>query len=178
MEDYKMDKYKDKDYVSEDIDSTVFRGFREEVPRQEFVEKVRVVSKQALPRLDEEALEPLRRASPEIMGNLFDRVKFLRERIDETKKAMELRENIHKEIITDIDSDIDEKSKIEGQLSNIDEKRNFKMDISILRREKRSENVRFWKDVLELRTELRELLEDYQTETKIVKIFEDIGGEE
>lgn len=180
MEDYKIDKkYKDDKYTEDNIDSeNVFRPFREEIPKEEFVEKVRVVSKQAIPRLDEEELEPLKRASPEITGSLFDRVTFLRERIDETKEAMELRESIHNDIITDIDSDIEEKSRIENQLSNMDEKRNIKMDISILRREKRSENVRFWKDIFELRTELRELLENYQTETKILKIFEDLGGEE
>ncbi len=180
MEDYKIDKkYKDDKYTEDNIDSeTVFRPFREEIPKEEFVEKVRLVSKQAIPRLDEEPIEPLKRVSPDITGNLFDRVTFLKERIDETKKAMELRESIHNDIITDIDSDIEEKSRIENQLSNMDEKRNIKMDISILRREKRSEKVRFWKDIFELRTELRELLENYQTETKILKIFEDLGGEE
>ncbi|UCD07343.1 MAG: hypothetical protein JSW41_06010 [Candidatus Aenigmatarchaeota archaeon] len=180
MEDYEMDKkYKDDKYIEDNIDSeTVFRTFREEIPKEELVEIVRVVAKQAIPRLDEEPIEPLKRASPDITGNLFDRVSFLRERVDETKKAMELRESIHNDIIADIDSDIEEKGRIENQLTNMDEKRNIKMDISILRREKRSENVRFWKDIFELRTELRELLENYQTETKIVKIFEDLGGEE
>ena len=179
MEDYRTEKYKDDKYTEDDIDSErVFRPFREDIPREELVKKVRMVSKEAIPKLDEEPLEPLKMIRPQVTGSLFDRVKFLRERIEETKGAMELREGIHKDIVDDIDSDIDEKSRIENQLTNMDDKRNIKMDISILRREKRSENVRFWKDVFELRNELRELLEDYQTETKIVNIFEELGGEE
>lgn len=180
MEDYRDNKYaKDEKYVSEDIDKeTVFRGFREEIPEEERVEKVRVPHMQVMPRLEDEDIEPLRRkGKPLVSGSLFDRVRFLRERIDETKKAIELRESIHSQIMNDIDSDIEEKIRMEGQLTNMDEKRNVKMDISILRREKRSENVRFWKDILELRTELRELLEDHETESKIVKIFEDVEGE-
>jgi hypothetical protein len=54
------------------------------------------------------------------------------------------------------------------------DKRNFKMDISALRKEGRNETVRFWKDILELKTELQELLEQYKTETKIVDIFKEI----
>lgn len=181
MDDYKDEKYtKDDKYVSDDIDKeTVFRGFREEEPKEERVEKIMVPHMQALPRLDDEIIEPLeRKGKPIVSGSLFDRVRFLKERIDETKKAIELRENIHNEIRDDIDSDIEEKTKMEDQLTNMDEKRNVKMDISILRREKRSENVRFWKDLLELRIELRELLEDHQTESKIVNIFEDIENED
>ena len=178
-EEYKTDKYKDDKYVEDEIDrETVFRPFREEVPEEERIEKVRIIEKQAVPKLDDEPIESLSRQTPEVTGNLFDRVKFLGERIDETKKAMELREDIHNNIISDIDSDIEEKGKIENQLTNMDEKRNIKMDISILRREKRSESVRFWKDVFELRTELRELLEDHHTEKKILDVFEDLGGEE
>lgn len=178
-EEYKTDKYKDDKYVEDEIDrETVFRPFREEVPEEERIERVRIIEKQAVPKLDDEPVEGLRRQTPEVTGNLFDRVKFLEERIDETKKAMVLREDIHNNIISDIDSDIEEKEKIENQLTNMDEKRNIKMDISILRREKRSENVRFWKDVFELRTELRELLENHHTEKKILGVFEDLGGEE
>lgn len=178
-EEYKTRKYKDDKYVDEEIDKeTVFRPFREEVPEEERVERIRFVEKQAIPSLDDEPVESLRRQTPEVTGNLFDRVRFLGERIDETKKAMNLREEIHNNIISDIDSDIEEKEKIENQLTNMDEKRNIKMDVSILRREKRSENVRFWKDILELRTELRELLEGYHTERKILDVFEEMGGEE
>jgi len=48
------------------------------------------------------------------------------------------------------------------------------MDISALRKEGRAETVRFWKDMLELKTELQELMEQFKTETKIVDIFKDI----
>ncbi len=179
MEDYKTDKYKDDKYVDNDIDKeTVFRPFQDEVVEEKEVEKIRFVEKQAIPKLDGEEFEPIKRTGAEVTGNLFDRVRFLGERIDETKDAMQLREGIHNDIINDIDADIEEKNRIESQISNMDEKRNIKMDISILRREKRNEKVRFWKDIFELRTELRELLENHQTESKIVAIFDDLGGDE
>lgn len=179
MEDYKTDKYKDDKYVDGNIDKeTVFRPFQDEVVEEKDVEKIRFVEKQAVPKLDGEEFEPVKRSETEVTGSLFDRVRFLGERIEETKQAIDLRESIHNDIITDIDSDIEEKNRIEGQLTNMDEKRNIKMDISILRREKRNENVRFWKDRFELRTELRELLENHHTESKIVSIFEGVGGEE
>lgn len=180
MEDYKDDKYTKKDkYVSENIDKeTVFRPFQDEVPEEERVEKIRVTSMQALPSMQEDEIEPLKRAGkPLVSGSLFDRERFLKERIDETRHEIGLRENIHNQIIIDIDVDIEEKKKMEDQLTNMDEKRNVKMDISILRKEKRNENVRFWKDRLELRTELRELLEEHESESKIVDIFRDIEGE-
>jgi len=95
-EEYKTDKYKNDKYVEDEIDrETVFRPFREEVPEEERVEKIRIIEKQVVPKLDDEPVESLRRQTPEVTGNLFDRVKFLGERIDETKKAMDLREDIH-----------------------------------------------------------------------------------
>jgi hypothetical protein len=179
MEDYKKEKYKDGKYVDGNIDKeTMFRPFQDEVVEEKETEKIRFVEKQAVPKLDGEEFESIEKPETEVTGNLFDRVRFLGERIEETKKEIELREGIHNDIIADIDSDIEEKNRIESQLTSMDDKRNIKMDISILRREKRNENVRFWKDRFELRTELRELLENHQTESKIVSIFEDMGGEE
>jgi len=58
----------------------------------------------------------------------------------------------------------------------VEEKRNFKLDISILRRDKRFELLQFWRDVMELRTELRELMEQIETERNIVGLFNDTKG--
>ena len=127
--------------------------------------------------LNEQEIKPLKRVSPKIMGNLFDRVDFLRERINELKNALNDRKTLHEALITEIDVDIDDKQSILGKLSEIDDIRDFKPDISALRMEKRRENVQYWRDVLELRTELRELLEQFQTESKIADLFKDLQGE-
>ena len=52
----------------------------------------------------------------------------------------------------------------------------LEMDISILRKEKRAESINFWRDVTELRSELRELLEQYETEKRIKDMFHSLGG--
>jgi len=48
------------------------------------------------------------------------------------------------------------------------------LDISLLQREKRKENVQFWRDVLELTTELREIIEQHEMESKIAEIFKTV----
>jgi hypothetical protein len=135
------------------------------------VKEVKVPSKQAIPRPEEE-IESIKRITPELVGSLFERVKFLEERIAETKAAMEERKSLHETMIKDIDEDIAEKKTIESRLTDMDEKRNFKLDISLLRRDKRNELVRFWKDMYELRAELKELTERFEVESKVMKIFD------
>ncbi len=90
---------------------------------------------------------------------------------------MKERERLHKEIMSEIDIDIREKETMENRVADLDEKRNLRLDMSVLRKEKRTENLLFWKDLTELRIELRELMEQFQTESKIVNIFKDMGGE-
>jgi len=162
-------------YIKEDEDFLDAKVIKE-VVKEEVIKERKLVSKVATPRLEEEEMEPLKRETPVVVGTLFDRLNFLKERIDEVNSAMELRKSIHQEITSDIYADIKEKEEIERRLTDIDDKRNFRMDISLLRRELRTEKVRFWKDLLELRTELRELLEQHQTESKIVGIFKGLDG--
>ena len=135
-----------------------------------------VVASEAMPRVEENRLESLKRMTPLVIGDLFDRVKFLEQRIDELKSLMGTRETIHNEMVNDIDDDIIEKRQMVGVVSDLHERRNLKLDISILRKEKRHENVQFWKDLLELTTELRTLTEQYETESKIVSIFKGMSG--
>jgi hypothetical protein len=40
--------------------------------------------------------------------------------------------------------------------------------------EKRRENVLFWRDIFDLSTQLRELLEEYQMEAKIASLFKEL----
>jgi len=63
-------------------------------------------------------------------------------------------------------------------LSDIDDIRDFKLDISTLRMEKRRENVQFWRDLVQLTTELRELMEEYKTESKIANLFRELKSGE
>ncbi|MBI4182203.1 MAG: hypothetical protein HY520_04525 [Candidatus Aenigmarchaeota archaeon] len=152
---------------------------KEERPeREERVVREVVIHKQATPRLDDQPFSTLQLLGPEVIGSLFDRVRFLGERIKELSEAVKLRDKIHQEMMADIDVDIKEKTVMESRLADVNEKRNFKMDISMLRKEKRRENVEFWKDLVEVREQLRENLELYQTEKKILAIFKDLGGTE
>lgn len=170
---------KNEDYVyksdREKSGETEQKTFFEEPPR-EIIKEIKVSSRQAIPRFEEDNLEPLKRVSPQIIGGLFDRVRFLEERIAELKDSIDIRTRLHDDMVAEINADIAEKSEIESRLSDMDEKRNFKLDISLLRKEKRSENMRFWKDILELKTELRELQESFQTEAKIAGLFRKDGG--
>ena len=122
----------------------------------------------------EQELQPLRIVSPKVIGNLFDRVDFLRTRITETQSALDTRKRLHDELVKEIDTDINDKKALLAGLSDIDDIRDFKLDISTLRMEKRRENVQFWRDLVELTTELRELMEEYQTESKIANLFREL----
>ena len=122
----------------------------------------------------EQELQPLRKVSPKVIGNLFDRVDFLRTRITETQSALDTRKRLHDELVKEIDTDINDKKALLAGLSDIDDIRDFKLDISTLRMEKRRENVQFWRDLVELTTELRELMEEYQTESKIANLFQEL----
>lgn len=175
--------YKDKDL--EDIYKTEIEEEepsetlmeREEEPREERERVVVVRKREAVPRLQEEEVESLKRISPEVIGSLFDRVKFLRERIDEINEMMKSREEIHENMVKDIDADISEKEDMALRTPDIEDRRNIKLDISILRKEKRSEIRQYWRDLMELRTELQELMEQHRNEAKIAGMFREEAEE-
>ncbi|MBU0530245.1 MAG: hypothetical protein ABIH52_04205 [Candidatus Aenigmatarchaeota archaeon] len=140
------------------------------------IREVPVIKRRTSPRMEEAKFTPLNRDIPQIFGSLFDRVDFLKARIVETETSIEERGRLHKGSVKEINSDIQEKEEMERHITDLDEKRNFRLDISILRKERRIESIQFWKDVLELRTELRELMEKLETEEKIVEVFKGIEG--
>jgi len=148
-----------------------------EQPKERIVREV-VVKRRAMPTDASETLMPLQRVSPEIVGSLFDRVKFLEVRIEELKSSLEIREKLHTEIMSGIDADIKEKENMIIGVSDVDEKRNLKLDISLLMKEKRRESIEFWRDTYTLRSELRELMEGYHTEQKIASIFGNLESKE
>lgn len=180
-----MPRNKNPNYLNFEEDLNTYINEDEILPSERIVcettkdeiEKVKkVLSRTATPPLLEDEIEPLERETPKIVGSLFDRIVFLKERIDEINKMMELRKGIHSQMTKEIDADVKEKEEIEKRMTDMTDKRNFKMDISSLRKEGRTETVRFWKDMLELKSELQELLEQYKTESKIVDIFKNLDG--
>ena len=148
------------------------------IPEYEERERPRelIIERQTIHKMlrQQEELEPLRQVSPKIIGNLLDRVEFLSKRISETKIALETRDKLHHELMTEIEADIRDKESTLKGLSDVDDIRDFKLDISVLKMEKRRECLQSWRDVLELSTELRELMEQYETETKIADLFRDL----
>lgn len=149
--------------------------FEEEKPREERKERVvKQVQRRALPRMEEKKVEPLNRKPSEVIGTLFDRVRLLKERVNELESMINDRVEIHNDMLKDIEQDISRTEQMAGQAMDMDERRNLKMDASILRKEKRSESVQFWRDIVELRAELREMAEKFQMESEISQLFKDL----
>ncbi|MEM7819868.1 MAG: hypothetical protein QXD48_03510 [Candidatus Aenigmatarchaeota archaeon] len=168
----------DNEYKTDERqEKTIQPTFPREPITREIIKEAKIVKKQAIPRFEDEEITPLKKMTPKLIGNIFDRVKFLEQRISDVKNAIELREKLHIEIINSINDDIREKEKMVMNIPDIDERRNLKLDISLLMKEKRKEDIEFWRDTFTLRSELRELLEQLQIEKKIVSIFSDLNGE-
>ena len=172
------EEYKDDEiYQLKKKESQIRPVFQtEDLEPREITREVKIKQKQATPKWPEEEIQPLKTLGANAIGSLFDRVDFLEARIKETKDNVNLRRKIHEEITKEIEIDIKDKREIEGHLTDWDEKRNFKLDISILRREKRQESVQFWRDMVELNNELKELIEQHRMETKILGIFKNLRG--
>ena len=90
---------------------------------------------------------------------------------------MHIRATIHEQIAAEIEKDIEDRMQFLLAISDINERRNLKLDISVLRKERRGENVQYWRDLVELNTELRKLEEEFEIETKIAGIFKNFEGE-
>jgi hypothetical protein len=137
---------------------------------------VKLTDHMAMPRMEDEIVKPLNLIESKVIGSIFDRVHFLEQRIAELKENVAIRSKLHDDIVKEIEKDIDDKQGMIIALSDINERRNLKLDISVLRKERRHEDVQFWKDVMELKTELKQLTENFEMERKIAAIFSD--GEE
>jgi len=172
----------EKKYTRKTLDDIYesIKKLREDIPRFDFEKEryepkkekiVRIKTRESIPRKPREEMKPIKRETPLVIGDLFDRIIFLKERINEVEKMLDLREKMHEEIMKEVETDIKEKEEFVRRLSEIDDIRDFKLDISMLRTEKRREEVQFWRDMLELMTELQELKEQFQMETKISDLF-------
>lgn len=130
------------------------------------------ISRQSMPRMENEDFNSLKIKSEKVVGNLFDRVRFLETRIKEIEESISIRKKLHEQIVSEIESEIEDKERLADALSDVNERRNLKLDVSVLRKEKRHELVQFWKDITELTIELRQLKEEYETERKIAELFD------
>jgi hypothetical protein len=168
---------KPSDYKKE-VEPTLPHGRSEEpdYEAQKIKERI-VISNRAMPHMDNDKIKTLKLVSEEVMGSIFDRVNFLEKRIDELRTNISLRKQIHDNIVKEIQSDVDDRNQFMQVVSDINEKRNIKLDISVLRKERRNEEVQFWRDLVELDTELRKMEEEFEVESKIAGIFGPNGGE-
>lgn len=141
------------------------------------VKEETVISSRLVPRVEDNSIKPLRLISSEVIGGIFDRVNFLKKRIDELRENVRIRADINSQIVKEIEKDIDDRMQFLLAISDINERRNLKLDISVLRKERRGETVQYWRDLVELNTELRKLEEEYEIETKIAGIFAEKGDE-
>jgi hypothetical protein len=110
----------------------------------------------------------------EVIGDIFDRIRFLKSRIEELEKAIKIREEMNLRFNQEIEKDIEELEKVLSSVSDREELREFKLNITLLRMERRKENINFWKDMVELKAQLRELMEEYESEMKIASIFSNL----
>lgn len=167
---YRMQK---DEYVHEDTRLSQGRQQRRDELDYE-LERVRekqVLVRDTMPGADAQGMSTLRIASGAVIGTIFDRVRFLQQRITELENSIALRHQINAQIVAEIDEDIADKDHMVSVLSDSHERRNLKLDISVLRKEKRHELVQFWKDVTELSIELRQRMEEHETEQKIASLF-------
>ncbi len=179
---YKKDDYrerKDNVYLKEDMDLPQRRPRQN--PEEYDIEKERVrdrLIRQTMPHSENDKIDKLKLKGSKVIGSIFDRVKFLERRITELSDSLALRKRLHEDIVTNIEKDIEDKNDMLSFISDQNEKRNLKMDVSILRKEKRHEQLQFWKDTTELMTELQDVTEQFETEKKITSIFGDIDENE
>jgi len=171
-------KYKDslKDELLYKIANRGPREEEEEDKPIEAADTIKIMQREAVPREDISEITRLRCEGPQIIGNLFDRVEFLEERIKELTDATELRKSINEEILKDIDEDVRDKETFITQCVDFDDIRSIKLHISMLKQQKRKELLQFFHDTVELSTELRALKEEHRSEKKITSLFEDIKG--
>ncbi len=149
---------------------------QEEDEEREIPDTITITQRETVPREDITEINLLKCKGPEIIGNLFDKVQFLEDRINELTSATELRKKINAEIIKDIEEDIRDKETFATQCTDFDDLRSIKLHISMLKQQKRKELIQHFHDTVELSTELQALKEEHQTEKKITSLFEDIGA--
>ncbi len=181
---YRVDKPEEYEKEKEE-ESKVIRIYKQAEsykPKEIKAEKPKV-QKVSIPLLQKmikdmqaEENRKLPKIGAEVVGDIFDRIKFLKSRIEELERAIRMREEMNARFNQEIEKDIEELEKVLSTISDREEMREFKLNITLLRMEKRKENINFWKDIVELRSQLKELMEEYESEMKIANIFSTLKG--
>jgi hypothetical protein len=156
-------------------DSELSSGFqREEGYKERVIVEKEIVEKQAKrwQKIKEERLRSLRLLGGELIGNIFERVKFLEDRINDTQSALKSRLRINKQSINEISEDIDQKLSELNTINDPEMMRDLRLDLTNLKMERRRETLLFWKDTLELQRELQQLKEQLAIESKVAELFE------
>lgn len=138
---------------------------------KEIIEKVVDQKQKKWLKIKEERLRALRLLGGELIGNIFERVKFLESRIDDTDQALTARLAINKSALAEITEDIDQKLSELNTANDPDMIRDIRLDLGNLKMERRREKLLFWKDTLELQRELQQLKEQYTIESKVADLF-------
>jgi len=163
-------KYKPKEYEEKEDDGKEPKTIREKVGVQVIKSMLRNAQ---TPEIEPMELEP---TGNKVFGTLFDKVRFLRIRIEEMEQAIEDRKEMNMQCNAEIERDIHDLESFLEKLSMKEDIREFKLNISLLRMEKRKENNLFWRDITLLTQQLRELKEQYETESNIAQLFSKVPG--
>ena len=142
--------------------------------REAIIEKEIIQQKKKWLKLKQERLRSLRLLGSELIGNIFERVKFLETRIKDLENSLKNRQLINNRAIDEITQDIDEKQSKINTLNDPDMIRDLQLDLTNLKMERRRETLMFWKDILELQRELHELREQLAIESKVAGLFEEL----
>ncbi|MBD3155778.1 MAG: hypothetical protein GF368_03930 [Candidatus Aenigmarchaeota archaeon] len=164
-----------RDRVPYEDERDLSSGFRRQElyeERERIVREVVTKQEKRWQKIKQERLRSLRLLGSELIGNIFERVKFLEARVDDIQAAMSLRQEINKRSIAEITRDIDEKESEIKTLSDPERIRDLQLDLTNLKMERRREKLLFWKDELELQRELHQLKEQLVIESKVADLFD------
>lgn len=120
--------------------------------------------------------KPLKDIGINVAGDIFDRTRFLKERIEETQSFIQQRESMHAKVNADIEKEIKEFETMIASISDREELREFKVNLNLLKMEQRRENDSYWRDRMVLMQQLRELKEQFHLESKISGLFSELEG--
>jgi hypothetical protein len=165
------------DRLYKEEEREISSGFRRQELYEEKERIVReVVTKQEKrwQKIKEERLRSLRLLGSELIGNIFERVRFLETRVGDIENAVQARQLINKKSIAEITQDIDKKESEIKTLSDPERIRDLQLDLTNLKMERRRETLLFWKDNLELQRELHQLKEQLTIESKVADLFEEL----
>jgi len=165
-------------YVEEEETSISFSRQELYEREKEIIKKEIIQQKKKWLKIKDQRLRALRLLGAELIGNIFERVKFLESRISDIQTSLQNRQVIHKNAIGEITEDVDEKLSKLSTETDSDKIRDIQLDLTNLKMERRREVLLFWKDTLELQRELQELKEQFTIEGKIARLFEDLKQEE